>query len=264
MKRFICLITAFAMLFTLASCSVNKLGETADGETVTTTAKPPKVKEITKNAEFKDANGRVVFTVDVVIPEISKNAEQRVIDYVNKVTGDIFEEASTFAQNNVENAARFMDKHGSDVPWSKKINFEATYMSGRFVCFLIKDSFSSSAAEAEPLFSTICFDIVSGQKCTAEYFAANAEDFSAAEAAVLSAVKEKALYDFYPNSIGLANIQLEMLDGVFDINNFYIAEEGMGFYFDRYLLDSSQSGTYRCVIPWAELEGLFIHPEAVQ
>ena len=265
MKKFLCIILALATILTFASCT--KLPDSTQemGEPITT-AKPPKVKEITKNAEIKDASGRVVFTVEVTYPEISKNAEPSVIDYVNRVTAEIFEKACEFAENNKNNAAASMDSSGTDVPWTKKIKFESTYLSGRYVCFLIGEVFSSSgnADSFEPTLSTLCFDIVKGLPCDVMYFAADSGmDFYAMRDTVTDLVRERALYDFYPNGVGLANKQLEMFPDYFDVENFYITEEGMGFHMERYNLDSTLTGSYRCVIPWSELEGLFIHPETV-
>ena len=262
MKRFLCVITALAMILSFASCS--KLPE-AEKDTTTTTAKAPKVKEITKNAEFKDKNGRVVFTVEVTYPEISKNASESTLDYVNRVTAEVFEETCHFAQRNTENAAAFMDSRGSDTPWSKKITFESTYLSGKYVCFLVKESFSSRGeATAEPSFSTRCFDISKGLPCDIMYFSANPDaSIYTIEDTVVPLVSQKALYDFYPSGMGLANLQMEKIPDIFDINNFFFTEEGMGFYFDRYLLDETLRGSYSCVIPWAELEGIFVHPESI-
>lgn len=261
MKRFICLLMAFTMLFSFASCSVDK---NTDGETATTTAPPPDVKEVTESAEFKDESGRVVFTVDVVLPEISKNAEQKTIDYVNRTVSEIFENACTFAENNIENASNYMDNFGSSTPWSKKITFEATYLSGRYVCFLMKEAFSSTGAEdIEPMLSTLCFDIAEGVPCDAMYFAADPEARTAITQNVRALVQNKALSDFYSDGMSLTNEQLELIAKVFTLDNFYITEEGMGFYFERNYIDQNLSGEYRCVIPWADLEGIFIRPETV-
>ena len=73
------------------------------------TAAPPVVSEKKQTKEFKDANGRTVYVVDVVLPEISENIEQSMIDYVNGVTNKFFENACDQAESNIESASSFMD-----------------------------------------------------------------------------------------------------------------------------------------------------------
>ncbi len=265
MKRFLCLLTAFALILTFASCT--KLGENnGETENLTTTAKAPEVKDVTKTAEIKDDNGRVVFTVEVTYPEFSKNAEKSTLEYVNRVAAETFTDACKFAESNKDNAAAFMNSFGSANPWSKKITFESSYLSGRYVCFFVKEVFSAGASTvSEPSVSAQCFDIVKGVPCDIMYFFADPEqDFVETKRKVAELVSQKALYDFNPNGVGLANLQMEKLPKIFDLNCFFIANDGMGFYLDRNLLDSTQSGSYTCVIPWAELEGIFVHPETVK
>ena len=265
MKKFLCIILALTVVLSFASCT--KLpGDADEIGSLTTTAKSPKVKKVNKKAEIEDENGRVVFTVEVTYPEFSKNAEKSVIEYVNRVAAEAFEDACAFAERNKGNAAASMDSRKSDAPWVKKINFESTYMSGRYVCFLIEEVFSSSGNTdgIEPTLTSKCFDIVKGLPCDVMYFAfEEKQNFYATRDTVANLVCEKAVYDFYPSGMGLANKQIEMFPDYFDLNNFFITEEGMGFYMERYPLDSTLTGSYKCVIPWAELESLFVHPEAV-
>lgn len=268
MKRFLCLFLTFAVLFGFAACSVDdkNLDVTTDaGETTTTTAPPPKVKETKHSAKFKDKNGRVVYTVDVVIPQISKNAEQYIIDYVNKVTTEVFDDACENAERNIENAAKTMDNLGTDSPWSKKITFESTYLSGRYVCFLMKEVFSATGEESEDgSYTTKCFDMLNGTECHAMTFAVDPESRDDVAEFAINYIQENAPYNFYADGNGLAPEQIELIREVFSLDNFYITETGMGFYFDRFALDSSLSGMYKTEIPWSELEGLLIYPEAVQ
>ncbi len=264
MKRFLCLLAALTMIFSFASCQ--KLGEdNGEAENLTTTAKAPEVKDITKAAEFKDENGRVVFTVEVTYPEFSKNAKESTLEYVNRVASEVFTDACKFAENNTDNAASFMDSSGSTTPWSKKITFEPTYMSGRYICFFTKEVFSAGAsAVSEPSVSAQCFDIAKGIPCDVMYFFADPEqNFVETKKKMAELVSQKALYDFNPNGAGLANLQMEKLIKMFDLYSFFLSKDGMGFYFDRNLLDDTQSGSYTCVIPWAELEGIFVHPETI-
>ena len=142
MKRVLSIVMMIAILFSFASCrNINDVYE----ETTTAvqeTLPPPVVKEKKQTKEFKDENGRTVYVVDVVLPEISENIEPRMIDYVNRVINKFFEDACVQAELNVESASSFMDSYNSDKPWKRTTSFEATRVSGYFVCFLIKESLS--------------------------------------------------------------------------------------------------------------------------
>lgn len=261
MKRFICLILAAAMLFSLGACSVKN---DIEGDAVTTTAPAPKLKETKQSKKFKDENGRVVFTVDVVLPEISKNAEKHIIEYVNDVINEVFEDACENAQANIQNAANAMDNLGLDTPWSTKITFEETYMSGRYVCFLIENAFSMTGKEAEPSYSTKCFDIVNGMECDAMYFAAEGMADYKVKYAVLDLIQEKARSDFYAGGFKLTDEQVELIKNAFTLDSFYLTQNGFGFYFDKYIVDDSIYGTYRTEFTFAQLEGILVSPESVQ
>ena len=94
MKRVLSITLIIAVLFSFASCrNINELYKETTTVPPTTTAAPPVVKEKKHTKEFKDENGRTVYVVDVVLPEISENIEQRMIDYVNPVTNKFFEDA---------------------------------------------------------------------------------------------------------------------------------------------------------------------------
>ena len=129
MKRIFSMVLIFAVLFSFASCrNIDELNE--ETTVPTTTVAPPVVKEKKQQKEFRDKNGRTVYVVDVVLPEISENIEENIIRYVNDVTDKFFRDACVLAEENIESAAEFMDKFNSDMPWKKTISFEAKYISG--------------------------------------------------------------------------------------------------------------------------------------
>lgn len=229
-----------------------------------TTAEPPVVKENKQSKKFKDENGKTVYVVEVVLPEITENCEQHVADFINKVTNDIFEEACTDAEMNVKSASNFMSSSGSKTPWSCEIDFETTYLSSRYVCFLIKEKISYFGVEnTEPSYETRCFNVQTGEQCTVWDFAADPTLEEEITAFITDYMREKAPYDFHPDYAGLNQQQAAKIDEAFDINLFYITEEGMGFYFERRLVDSAFPGVYRRVIPWAELMNYFVSPEEI-
>ncbi len=259
MKRLTALILVFAALFALASCSkIDSEPEetTAEATTIVTTTLPaPVVNEKKHHKDFKDKNGRTVYTVDVVLPEISENGEQIILDYVNELTSEVFDKACKLAESNIENASKLMDKTGK--PWSTKITFESTYLSGRFVCFIIKNAFSMTGDDADPSYSTMCFDVEKGMPCTPMYFATAEDIEQEATDYIITLIQERAPDDFYPDGGIFGPAQVELLKTEFSLDNFYITENGIGFYYSRYTFDSSMTGTYKIELSWEELDPFF-------
>ena len=265
MKKILSIILVFALLFSIAACNKIPKDEAFTVETTTTVA-PPVIKEQKHHEEFKDENGRVVYVVDVVLPEVSYYANEAVKDYLNRVSNEIFEDACESAENNIKNASNFMDNLGFDKPWTNTITFETTYSDGRFTCFLIKDAFSYTGGEGDPLYKTKCFDLKYGEPCSARTFAIadfSMEDFntSLVEALIIPTAQK----EFYPNNpYSLSDEMIEKFRSEFTLQNFYITETGMAFYYDRTLFDGSLSGVYVCEFTWAELSSVFCSPEDVQ
>lgn len=271
MKRLLSIFLIFTLLFALASCTNIEDWEkqkaeqsAAQTEITATTGKPPVVKKNKQSKKFKDENGKTVYVVEVVLPEISKNCEEHVAEFINKVTNNVFEEACTDAEMNVQSASSSMKSSGSKTPWSCEIDFETTYLSGSYVCFLIEEKLSYFGVEdTEPTYETICFNVQTGAQCSALDFAPDPSLEEEITAFLADYMMENAPYDFYPEYAGITQEQVAKIGEVFDINSFYITEEGMGFYFERRLVSDAFPGVYRRVIPWDELASYFVSPEEV-
>lgn len=236
----------------------------AQTETTATTLKPPVVKKNKQSKKFKDENGKTVYVVEVVLPEITKNCEKDVADFINKVTNDIFEEACTDAEMNVKSASNFMNSSGSKMPWSCEINFETTYLSGRYVCFLIEKKLSYFGVEdTEPDYETRCFNVQTGGLCSVLEFAPDPTLEEEITAFLADYMEKNAPRDFHPEYAGITQEQVAKISEVFDINQFYVTDEGIGFYFERCLVAEAFPGIYRRVIPWDELMGYLISPEEI-
>ncbi len=259
MKRLTALLLIFSVIVALASCS--KLNENAEEPVtesttiVTTTLPAPIVSESKHHKDFTDENGRIVYTVDVVLPEISENGEQRILDYINRVTAEVFDEACAHAENNIKNASKHMDRTG--MSWSTKITFDSTYLSGRFVCFIIKNSFSTRGDHSDPIYSTKCFDVEKGMPCTPMYFAINPDFPEECFDHIINIIQERTPYEFYPEGGTFGPQQVELLRTEFKPENFYITENGMGFYYSRYSFDPAMSGMYQIELSWEELLPFF-------
>ncbi len=263
MKRFLCIFLVFALLFCFASC---KAKDKNNGMTTTTTVAPPVIREQTHHKDFTDENGRTVYVVDVVIPEVSEYVDSAVKDYLNKVSFEIFEEACQKAESNIRNAANSMDYLETDKPWTNQITFETTYSDGRFTCFLIKDALSYSGGVGEPVYKTKCFDLKLGAPCSAIQFAI--ADFSEADYQAMlvdDLIKPMAMQNFYPNNpSAITEETLEKFNETFSVSNFYLTDKGIAFYFNKSVIDPYLTGVYVCEFEWSQLSSVFMSPIDIQ
>lgn len=263
MKKFLSIFLVFALLFCFASC---KAKDKNNGMTTTTTVAPPVIKEQSHHKDFTDENGRIVYVVDVVLPEISEYENSAVKDYLNKVSFEIFEDACKKAESNVRNAASSMNSLQTDKPWVNQIAFETTYSDGRFTCFLIKDALSYSGGVGEPAYITKCFDFRQGASCSAKEFAIaeySEEDYQSI--LVDGLIKPMAMQNFYPNNpSAITEETLNAFNETFSVSNFYLTENGMAFYFDKSLIDPYLTGVYVCEFDWAQLSSVFASPIDIQ
>lgn len=263
MKKFLSIFLVFVLLFCFASCKTKK---DTNAFSTTTTIAPPVIKEQSHHKDFTDENGRIVYVVDVVIPEISEYENSAVKDYLNKVSFEIFEEACKKAGNNIKNAANSMDYLETDKPWKNHIAFETTYSDGRFTCFLIKDSLSYSGGVGEPAYITKCFDLAQGAPCSALQFAVadfSEEDYQSM--LVDGLIKPMAMQNFYPNNpSAMTEETLGAFNENFSVSNFYLTENGMAFYFNKSTVDPSLTGVYVCEFDWAQLSAIFASPIDIQ
>lgn len=264
LKRIFSIALIFAILFSFAACrNIDELNKEATTAVPTTTVAPPVVNEKKQMKEFRDENGRTVYVVDVVLPEISENLEQSVIDYVNGVTNKFFEDACVQAEKNIVSAAKFMDENNSDKPWKKTISFEATYISGYFVSFLISESMSFyGSSNNTPSVYAKCFHVQEGNPLNAAYFTDSPDAPEIALGNIADLLRSKAKTDFYGEQFELNEIKLAAFDEAVSVENFYLTENGMGFYVSRSAIDPYEnSGIYKEEFTWDELSGLFNKPE---
>lgn len=264
MKRVLSAALIFAILFLFASCrNINELYPETTTAVPPVTAAPPVVSEKKQTKEFKDANGRTVYVVDVVLPEISENIRQSMIDYVNGVINKFFEDACTLAQSNLESASSFMDKHNSDKPWRNTITFETKYVSGYFVSFLIKDSLSYyGSSDNSPSVYSRCFHVQEGNPVNAVYFTDVPENPDIVQGYIADLLKERARTNFYGYEYDLDEKMAAAFDNAVSIDNFYLTENGMGFYVSRSAVDEYEyEGIFAEEFTWDELSGMFNKPE---
>lgn len=246
MKKALSIFIILAILFSFASCSGKE-------DSQTTTYAVPVIEESRYSKEFKDESGRVVFTVDVTLPQIIKKCDPTVADYINNKALDLFNNACEFAKSNLESASKNTE------PWSKTITFETTLLDDHYACFLVNDVFSVNGET--PTLSTLCFDIRNGAPCTLADFAVNPDDPASCFEFFLTDTLAKVLPKRFHVSAYITDDVLARLDEIVDPSNFYLTEKGMGFYFDKSLVDDYLSGNYKITFTWAELMSNFALPE---
>jgi len=249
MKKFASIFLILALLFSLGACSVKQNG--------TETNTIPVVKEESYSKQYKDESGKVIFTVDVVLPQILENCQENAKKQINSLSLKLYEDACKFAESNLENAANYMASVKSDIPWSKKITFETTYANSRYICFIIKDAFSLTDAEPYPEWSTLCYDMQKDIVCTLETLATDPESPDMCKSILISDhIIPYIKADFSPAEY-VTEEYLEALPKILKNTHFYITDSGMGFYISKGNIDTRLSGTYAMEFPWSEISYLY-------
>lgn len=246
MKRILSLFMIFILIFSLGACKGKNKDEA-------TTVPAPVIEESTHSKEFKDENGRVVFTVNVTLPQIKDNCDPKIAEYINGVALDIFNDACDFAESNLESAAK------SKSPWTKNITFETTLLNDRYACFLVSDLFSLYGDI--PTLSTVCFDIRKGERCYLNDFACVPEDPEGCFENFITDTLAPVLPVRFHNPEYITEEVLQKLGEIADPDNFYLTEKGMGFYFNKHLVHEYLQGNYKATFTWTELTGCYQLPE---
>lgn len=262
MKRFISIFLIAALCLSFASCSAREKPDSTETVTdVTTTLPAPVIDSAEHSKEFRDENGRVVYTVDVIIPQITEYESDGFMNYINKLSLEIFDEACEKAESNIENAAKFMDSRGSSTPWSKKIDFDVSFSNGRYLSLIIKEYFSTLGEEVEPSLKSSTFDVVNGVPCTLFDFAR--EVFSPEEVTriiVDNYICKDVSFLFFGGQ-ELTEEKKQLVHDIFDSESFYLTSDGIGFYLSRYAIDPSLTGVFTCHYTWSEIAEVLKMPK---
>ena len=259
MKRIICVLLTLAILFSFASCVES--GSQAHNVTEPTTYLPPEIETTEHTKEFKNAEGKTVIKVSVTLPQITEFANEKVKDYINAEAMDIFNDACDFAEKNIENANNFMKSVKSDKPWSKKVSLAPTLVDDRYACFLVLDSLSYYDSEVEPGISTVCYDVRTGAECTLADFSTYTDDPTLGFESFLHDVVLPVLPKRFPNPSFLNDEVYSRLGEFMTADNFYLTEDGMGFYFNKKDVHDYLDGTFKIRFTWNELSAFYTMPE---
>ena len=260
MKKAVSILLLIALLFSFAAC-----GKKVNGENLTTTettVPPPVIEKQSHSKEFKNDEGKTVFTVDVEVPRITGNCDESVMKYINTLSLEMFDDACDFAESNLENAEKFMASSGSDSPWSKKITVETTYADSRFVCFLMKEYFSIGGDAGEPVWSSRCFDIKREQVCTLFDFMVDTDNPASGYEILLNDILIPAVRkDFEDTATAIDETAYERFDQIFSSESFYLTEKGFVIFTPKNRLNPSLSGTYSHEFSWREVDFCISMPE---
>jgi len=259
MKRIICLLLVTVMLFSFAACSDGNSNTATTTEPTTNLS--PKIEITAHSKEFTDESGKTVIKVSVELPQITDSEDENTKNYINAGTMSLFNEACDFAERNIENASDFMKSMKSDKPWSKKITIDTTHISERYACFLVYDSLSYYDSEVEPAVSTVCYDLKTGNVCRLSDFSTYTDDPAIGFDAFLKDIVIPALPIKFPNPSFLNDDVYSKLGEFLTEDNFYLTEDGMGFYFNKKDVHENLDGTFKIKFSWNELSAYYQLPQ---
>ncbi len=252
MKRILSIFLVFAMIFSLAACA-----DKSNTDITTENTDPPVIEETVHSKEFKDDSGKTVIKVKVTLPQITDFSNEKVKKHVNTVAMKLFEDAYKFAESNIGNASSFMKSMKSDKPWSKTVSFETTLLNHRYACFIIKESLSYYDSATKPALRTLCLDVKTGAECTLSDFATVSDDPNGCFETFVADVLKPALPKKFTSPQFINDEVLNRLDEIVFPENFYLTEDGMGFYIDESLIHEYLSGIYKITFTWEELSTVF-------
>lgn len=266
MKRFFSILLISALVFSLAACSVEeKNEETTQPQTVaveTTTLTVPVIESSTHSKQFKDENGRVVYTVDVIVPQLDEFENESLKAQVNTLSTEIFNDACEKAEPNIANAAKFMDDRNSDIPWAKKIDFEVSFSDGRYLSFVIKEYFSTLGEETQPSLRGATFDVLDSSMLYLSDFVYDA-DSSLEENAnkIADKLLSPRVSEYFYNNRELTDEEKQLVRDAFFYENFYLTSDGIGFFMSKYIFDPMLTGSFACHFTWEQVSGILKLPE---
>ena len=263
MKRFISLLLIPALAFSIASCSVKEdTAETTVPETAPTTTLPvPEIGQSTHSEKFKDENGRVVYTVDVVVPHLEEFENTVLMAQINTLSYELFKEACEKAELNIDKAAEFMDSRNISTPWSRRIDFDVSFIDGHFVSFIIREYFTSYGTEGEPTYKSATFSVTDGSPCYLTDFAPDGTTREELAEKIVEKLLCPEVSDYFYGGQPLDEERIQLVRDSFFYENFYLTADGVGFYMNSYVFNPQHSEEFTCHFTWDELSGIMALPE---
>lgn len=261
-KRIISLLLAVTLLFSAAACKKNDDVKPENGETTTEyVPTPPVVENEEFHHEYKAADGKVSYILDVTIPKITENVTADVVALLDYYFEDIYNEAVRSATENIENARKFMsDMNKNDTPWQRTISFETVYCTEDFISFKFTDHFSMLGGQNVPKVYAKLYNVRTGEMLNLSDLAIDGDEETMFEL-LLPVIIEKADREFYPNGLSLSEEQKQTIRDEFKATDFCYSGDSITFFVNKTLLDHSYSGTYKCEFAFSEVNYILRTPE---
>lgn len=262
MKKFVCILLALSIIFSLSACNINT--ETENGENASdTTTEPYRLKVVRDNKlrkEFTAADGTVSYIVDATLPQIFGGCGEGVAASINAFYEDMYYSALEMAEFNVENAAEYMKNLGTEKPWTKTISYEVKFCNEDYLCLLISDS---SPLSADEKLTAHCIRLKDG-------YVFNYSDFETDGIEGIDEYSRSIIISSFQslaeNELGtdLTDEQLAGLNEAFDENNFYFDEYSIYFLMQKSKVDPSLAGYgyYIAEFFWSDFEHELTSPIA--
>jgi len=262
MKKAVCILLCFTILFSFAACNVKKVTDenTSSLQTTTDPYRLEIVKDKKVSKEFTAADGTVSYVVEATLPEIFGGCSEGVAAAINKHYTDLYDEALAFAELNVENAATYMKNLGSQKPWTRTISYEVSFCNKEYLCLTVLDSMPLSAG---PNVTTDCIKLTDGIECElSAFFAEGVQELSDSSLDMINS----AFIDLATDELGtkLTQEQLDAIDANFDPNRFYFDENNIYFIISKGKIDFSiaSEGLFVAEFTWDDFGGELESPTA--
>ena len=259
--RCVALCSAAIMLLVFSSCNSDKKVTPTD---VTTTTNPyiENIEELAVKEDLKDAAGAVVFSLDIVLPQLAMDSFEYAGE-INSVFALRVEEFKNFAKNNIENASDFMSRNANAQPWVCKVRYSITYRDAKYLCVLSEYTYGMGTADRSRRLESDCFMLDNGRQCRAEDFlpeGAKMDD-------IYNMIADRVISDM-TNNVGELDLLPDMTrEKVIEVKkeaprDFYLTAEGITFYFQLAAIAPYDKGILEYSFEAVELQGLLDLPMA--
>ncbi len=253
MKKTVCIFFCIAFIISLCSCSgiqklPDNLTKTQSGSDITVTATK-------KYQEFKDETGKVVYIVDMELPQLESKSNSYSAEIINASLISIFEEYCEAARSNIENASDFMASRSSDKPWCLKLRCDESDARENVTSFLFRMGFSMYGSDSVALssYKSIVFGTKTGEIKNLLSFCVEEESVSREK--LIAKIVEKAKREFYTDG-SISDEQLELIASTFDPQNFWCKDGKILYYVDRGTIVSDESSYYVCELSPSDYSGI--------
>lgn len=262
MKRYISIFLIISLCFAFAACSVKeKTPQVLETKAPTTAEPAPLIAPEEFSREFKDENGRTVYTVKAQLPQIKGNLSESIAEDINRSVYGIFEDACETAESNIASAAEFMDSRNSENPWSKKFEYDVTLCNSRYLSITVKEYFTMFGVDnVEPAVKGYTFNFASGNLCMLMDFSYENYSYENVKQIIIDNYICNDISTVYYDGAELTEEQRNDIAEIFDTENFYLTADGIGFYFSENVINPLKFGTFVTHYDWDEIAVILKRP----